>query len=108
MPAVINTRKAVKHISIPVGLLRAWQKNPSTTKRNKTTIRQSEREPGAKGVIKLPECLNIKFEDLKKVRKFGKGAFASVYEAKWLGCPIAMKRIKELMSNTSVSELQLE
>jgi serine/threonine protein kinase len=110
MPAVTNKIanlwKALKQIPNAMGLLQVWQKHPSTTTWNENTIRQSEREPGADGVIKLPACLNIKFGDLEKVHKVGKGAFASMYEAKWLGITIAVKKINKLVNNASVRALQ--
>ena len=71
--------------------------------------KESVTEGGAYAdAIKIPECLKIKSESLKKVRRVGKGSFAKVYEATWLGCTFAVKRINKFDSAGSISVLQRE
>jgi serine/threonine protein kinase len=58
--------------------------------------------------IKIPECLKIRPATLKRVRKIGSGSTSKVYEATWLGCTCAVKRIKKIENPKLISALQQE
>jgi serine/threonine protein kinase len=119
---IANVWNAFKQIPIVRGVLSGWlggvreraqavepnAQVPTTTWAGNLDKERGSEEGAIADAIIIPECLKIKPATLKKVRRIGSGSSAKVYEATWLGCTFAVKRINKFENSASISVLQQE
>jgi serine/threonine protein kinase len=94
----------LKMIPLILGHFRGAERNMAvTTSWGPTSVGDGVQQDSVEVLI-LPEFVRIEPAQLKKRRLIGRGAYAEVYEATWLGCKYAVKTFKSI----SPSEVQRE